>query len=97
MEATGASALEVLLTRFWSAISNREKFDDLRSRRKAAVDTYVFSLVSPNYLEDAVLSCDTKGIAGTIRYRELRLLTDMIAGMTDSYAIRLAEQLRSLA
>lgn len=96
MEATGADALDTLLTRFWSAISNREKFDDLRSRRKTAIDAYVFSLVSPNYLEDAVLSRKSDGVAGTMRYRELRLLTDMIAGMTDSFAIRLAKQIRGM-
>jgi hypothetical protein len=46
MEALGASALDGLLTFYWNAISSRESFDDLLSKRGTAVNKYVFALVS---------------------------------------------------
>jgi dGTPase len=97
MEALGASALDGLLTFYWNAISSRESFDDLLSKRGTAVNKYVFALVSqPNYLEDAIRSAEPDGVACSIRYRELRLLTDMISGMTDTFAIKLWGDLKGL-
>ncbi len=87
-EAIGAAAIDGLMTVFWSAIQNRKKPEDLMSKRLAAKDRYAFSLFSPNYLEaacrEAKTSADDKRVA---RYHELRLLTDMISGMTDGFAI----------
>tara|TARA_R110000850_G_scaffold197587_2_gene323894 strand:- start:461 stop:1942 length:1482 start_codon:yes stop_codon:yes gene_type:complete len=93
-EAIGAEAIDGLMTAFWSAICNRKEKDDLLSRRLSARDKYVFSLISPNYLYHAENKDCTNGLS--LRYRELRLLTDMVSGMTDSFAIRLWEDLRSI-
>lgn len=98
METMGAYALDGLMTAFWDAISDRKSkdFDDLNAKRRGAKNKYVFALISQNYLENA-LRCAEKGIAGSIRYRELRLLTDMLSGMTDTFAIKLWNDIKSLS
>lgn len=92
MEAVGAAAIKGLMTMFWSAISRRKDYNNLLSPRSDPIDKYVFALISPNYIESATIS--VAGAAGSVRYRERRLLTDMISGMTDSFTIKLWEQLK---
>lgn len=95
-EALGAAALDGLMSAFWSAISDRKKIDDIKSRRRSARSSYIFSLISPNYVQQAC-EPDVKGSnANGMRYRELRLLTDMISGMTDTYAMRLWSDLQAV-
>jgi dGTPase len=98
METMGAEALDGLMTAFWDAINDRKPkdFDDLNAKRRGAKNKYVFALISQNYLEDAIRSAGA-GIAGSIRYRELRLLTDMLSGMTDSFTIKLWNDIKSLS
>lgn len=95
-EALGAAALDGLMCTFWSAISDRTKFDDIKSRRRSARSSYIFSLISPNYVEQACAPDIERSTANGIRYRELRLLTDMISGMTDTYAMRLWSDLQAV-
>lgn len=97
METMGAEALDGLMTAFWDAISDRKPkdFGDLNAKRRGAKHKYVFALISQNYLEDAI-RCADSGIAGSMRYRELRLLTDMLSGMTDSFTIKLWNDIKSL-
>ncbi|MBQ0824268.1 dNTP triphosphohydrolase [Microvirga sp. HBU67558] len=96
MEAIGAAAIDGLMSFFWNAISDRTDFDDLSSRRRSAKAKYGFSLISPNYLEDAINSSDRSCSNKSIRYRELRLLTDMVSGMTDTFAIKLWQDVREV-
>ncbi|KQV73244.1 dGTP triphosphohydrolase [Rhizobium sp. Root1220] len=96
MEALGAAALDELMSFFWEAISQREENDNFDSKRTTAIAKYGWSLVSPNYIEAAKHSKDSAGPSSGIRYRELRLLTDMISGMTDSFALNLWNEVRSL-
>ena len=86
-EAAGAIAIDALLTVLWEAISDRREFEDLRSRRQSPRARYVFSLISPNYIEQAVIAEGSSGPESGMRYRELRLLTDMVSGMTDTFAM----------
>ncbi|WP_430636365.1 deoxyguanosinetriphosphate triphosphohydrolase family protein [Sphingomonas hankookensis] len=87
-EAIGAAAIDGLMSVFWSAIQNRKNPEDLMSKRLEARDSYAFSLISPNYLEAACREAKATGGGGRVRrYHELRLLTDMISGMTDGFAI----------
>jgi dGTPase len=97
METMGAEAVDGLMTAFWDAINDRKPkdFDDLNAKRRGAKNKYVFALISQNYLEDAI-RCAGEGIAGSVRYRELRLLTDMLSGMTDSFTIKLWNDIKSL-
>ncbi|WP_332119391.1 dGTP triphosphohydrolase [Azorhizobium caulinodans] len=95
-EAVGAATIDGLMSAIWEAISHREKKEDLRSRRKTAKASYVFSLVSPNYIEAAEDAASKDGAGSSLRYRELRLLTDMISGMTDTYATKLWQDIASI-
>jgi dGTPase len=88
-EALGAAAIDGLMTALWDAISDRKDKDDLRSTRRGTRARYVFSLISSNYIEQAVASNALQGPASGLRYRELRLLTDMVSGMTDTFAMKL--------
>jgi dGTPase len=88
-EALGAAAIDGLMTALWDAISDRKDEDDLRSMRRGTRARYVFSLISSNYVEQAVASSALEGPASGRRYRELRLLTDMVSGMTDTFAMKL--------
>ncbi|RDC58898.1 dGTPase [Alteripontixanthobacter maritimus] len=98
MEASGAEAIDGLMTAFWDAIHDRpaEDFDDILARRSGAKNKYVFALISQNYLEDASRAANASGIAASIRYRELRLLTDMLSGMTDTFTIKLWQELKGM-
>ena len=53
-------------------------------------------MISPNYVEDAVRSAKSDDSEGGVRYRELRLLTDMISGMTDTFAIKLSREIKEV-
>jgi dGTPase len=98
MEARGAEAIDGLMTAFWEAINDRppEDFGDVLARRSGAKNKYVFALISQNYLEDASRAANAGGIAASVRYRELRLLTDMLSGMTDTFTIKLWEELKGM-
>lgn len=95
-EALGAVAIDGLMTALWDAISDRKDQDDLRSQRRGARARYVFSLISPNYIEQAVASKTLSGEASGLRYRELRLLTDMVSGMTDTFAMKLWKDISAI-
>jgi dGTPase len=95
-EALGAAALDGLMCAFWSAISDRKEFLNIESRRQNARSSYIFSLISPNYVQQACAPDVPGSEANGLRYRELRLLTDMISGMTDTYAMRLWRELQAL-
>ena len=95
-EALGAVAIDALMAALWDAISDRKDQDDLRSKRRSARARYVFSLISPNYIEQAVASESSPQPASNMRYRELRLLTDMVSGMTDTFAMRLWKDISAI-
>jgi dGTPase len=96
VETRGRFAIDRLLTALWSAIVDREELGDITSRRQSSLSKYVYSLISPNYIEAAKESSCTSGHASRLRYREIRLLTDMISGMTDEFAIALDRDIQSL-
>jgi dGTPase len=98
MEAGGAEAIDGLMTSFWEAIHDRsaEDFDNILASRSGAKNKYVFALISQNYIEDAMRAKDADGVVGSVRYRELRLLTDMVSGMTDTFTMKLWEELRGM-
>jgi dGTPase len=97
MEALGAEAVDGLMTAFWNAIHDRgpDEFNKIDGMRRGAKNKFVMALISQNYLDDAV-NCEAKGLAGSIRYRELRLITDMLSGMTDTFTIKLWNEVKSL-
>jgi dGTPase len=93
-EAIGAAAIEALMSAFWDAIHMREGPEKILSTRTGARTRYIYSMISPNYLEEADRS--GTGVSGAIRYRELRLLTDMVSGMTDTFALKIWRDLEAV-
>lgn len=96
-EACGAEAIKAILSFFWEAIYDRESVVDIMSRRRSARAKFAWSLVSSNYVEEANRCIsNAKGDEALIRYTELRLLTDMVSGMTDTFAMKLWEDIKAL-
>lgn len=95
-EAIGAEAIKDILSFFWTAIQSREVLEDIKSKRTTAASKFAWSLVSPNYIEEAA-RCIEKGTSPErIRYAEMRLLTDMVSGMTDTFAMKLWHDIKAL-
>lgn len=90
-ELEGAQALSQLMDWIWQAIASREKVEIADSRRKGPLATYVYSLISDNYKWEFEKGQNPEKLP--IRYRELRLLADMMSGMTDNYVMELHENL----
>ncbi|WP_295531286.1 dGTP triphosphohydrolase [uncultured Pseudacidovorax sp.] len=94
IELTGFNVIRELMDIFWMAIIDREKQFQLDSKRQHPFTRYVYSRISENYrriFENPTPNDRKFGI----RYRECLLLTDMISGMTDSYALNLHADLLS--
>lgn len=87
IEANGAAAIRDLMDFFWSAIRDRSNVEKLDSRRSEAA-AYGWALLSDNYKEIATLEF-AKANEDLKVYHECRLLTDMMAGMTDGFAMDL--------
>jgi dGTPase len=49
LELQGATVITDLMDRFWDAITNREQFVELNSRRNTPAAAYVYSLISDSY------------------------------------------------
>jgi dGTPase len=95
VEGRGRRSIYRLLDFIWEAIATR-KNEEIHSSRKEAFSRYVFSLISPNYVEAAYSDNCAPGQSSVLRYRELRLLTDMISGMTDQFSLDLYDKIASL-
>jgi dGTPase len=93
IELLGHNTIHGLMDLLWPAITNRETPDDLSSARKTPFDTYVYSRISENYRR--VFENPKNSMPR--RYKEAQLLTDMISGMTDKFAIDLLGELRRYA
>jgi dGTPase len=91
LEVEGATVIRTLMDAMWEAIIDREDFGDGGSRRRSPRSSYIYSLISDSYR----WHFERKGDSSlTIRYKEMQLLTDMISGMTDGYAVDLCKRIR---
>jgi dGTPase len=90
VELTGHQTIHGLMDIFWAAITRRQDPLDIASKRTSPLHSYVYSRISENYRRVAEGSGPMP-----IRYRELQLMTDMVSGMTDSFAISLLKDLRA--
>jgi dGTPase len=88
IEADGYRILEGLMDFYWYAITNRENDGDLLSDRTDAKAAFGISKISDNYLQCAARAnyLDRDNAPLSMRYKELRLLTDMVSGMSDGFA-----------
>lgn len=86
-ETHGAHALGRLLDYYWEAISSREE------KSRTFFQSYTYEAISENYRK--MLDSSRFGSLPK-RYRELRLLCDMVVGMTDTYCMSTFDRLTKL-
>jgi dGTPase len=91
-ELEGAVALDKIMTCFWRAITDRESFSEMGSRRRTPQSAYAYALISESYKWAFEHSAPSTSLP--IRYLEMQLLTDMMSGMTDSFAMEMAAKLK---
>lgn len=89
-ELRGHNVLIGLMDLLWEAITDRVDENDVASKRRTPFARYAYGRISENYRRIFEASSDLP-----IRYREAQLLTDMISGMTDSYALSLYDELKA--
>ena len=90
VELKGHRTIHGLMDVFWSAIRDRKEADLIISKRPP-LSSYVYSRISENYRRVATSNRNKM----PLRYRELQLVTDMISGMTDTFAVSLLDDLRN--
>jgi dGTPase len=96
IELNGFNTIHGLMDMLWRGIVERERFEDLRSPRTSPFARFAYGRISENYrrvFEGLPPSAPHSSSDLPIRYRELQLLTDMIAGMTDQFAVDLHHEL----
>ena len=96
VELQGYNVLRSLMSMLWAGIIDREEAKDVGSKRVTPFTRYVYGSISENYRR--VFEHPPPAAKKLpIRYRECLLLTDMISGMTDSFAMDLYTELSRLA
>jgi dGTPase len=90
VELEGHRTIHALMDAFWQAIRHRGSDDFTATKGAPPYHAYVYSRISENYRRAAQMS------EMPMRYRELQLMTDMVSGMTDSFAVELCRKLTSL-
>jgi dGTPase len=95
IELEGYNVIRGLMDMFWAAITDRSKADVPGSDRQHPFTRLVYARISENYRRFFESPPnEMKGIP--LRYRECLLLTDMISGMTDRFAVDLHAELTRL-
>jgi len=95
IELQGYNVIRGLMDILWVSIIDRSDPDDVKSKRNNPFTRYVYGRISENYRR-VFETPPTDMNEFPIRYRECQLLTDMISGMTDSYALNLYADLTSM-
>ncbi len=90
VELTGYNTIRGLMDFLWEAIHQRKGPENLGSRRSTPFAAYAYNRISENYRR--IFENDSNPLP--VRYKELQLLTDMISGMTDSFALSLYDELK---
>jgi dGTPase len=93
IELLGHNAIHGLMDVLWTAIIERKDPNDLGSERSTPFGTYLYSRISENYRR----VFEDPGNAMPTRYKEAQLLTDLVSGMTDQFALNLLDEIRSYA
>lgn len=95
VELQGYNVIRGLMDFFWASIVDRVDPKKPASDRNRPFTKFVYSRISENYrrIFENPSEIDSKL---PMRYRECILLTDMISGMTDSFAVNLYEELLGL-
>ncbi len=95
IELDGYNVIRGLMDFFWASIVDRETPLKLNSKRQQPFTRFVYGRISENYRRIFESPSETD-LKLPLRYRECLLLTDMISGMTDSFAVDLYKELMQL-
>lgn len=90
LESFGFNVIQDLMDLLWGAIENRRGPAIGSGPPMTPFAAFCYQRISENYRRVFESSADSL----PLRYRELQLLTDMIAGMSDSYAVNLRDDLK---
>ena len=90
VELRGFEVIHELMDMLWVAITDREPGSPADAPRRSPFASYAYGRMSENYRR--VFESPRNPMP--LRYREAQLLSDMLAGMTDSYALAMCEELR---
>jgi len=93
IELIGYNTIQQLMDIFWQAIEATNP-ETGHSTPEHPYDKYIYTRISENYRR-AYNKPPEELQDFPLRYRQCLLLTDMISGMTDSYAINLLKELQS--
>jgi dGTPase len=100
VELAGFTIINRLMDFLWYGITDRTSFTDVSNPdRKNPFASYAYGRISENYrriFERRLSPLRRDDPELPIRYRELQLLTDMISGTTDGFAVKLADELGRL-
>ncbi len=94
VETRGHNVIQDLMSMLWRGISERHTYSDPSSRRTSKFADLAYSHISDNYrtvFESSVSLSPADALP--VRYCELQLLADVVAGMTDTYALELHNKL----
>jgi len=98
IELRGDNLLHRLMNYFWRAIRERGH-KNILPIKTTPFGEFVFSHLSDNYVRcfnDSVANLNSVDDFAEIRYNQLLLLTDMVSGMTENFAIDLDEKFSKL-
>ncbi|HWA20108.1 MAG TPA: dNTP triphosphohydrolase [Devosia sp.] len=96
IELSGYNTLQVLMDYLWEGITKRTDGGVPASKRSTPFARYAYGRISENYrriFEGHASASRESDKRLPIRYKELQLLTDMVGGMTDQFAIDLHNEL----
>lgn len=86
VELIGHNTIRALMDFFWETMENVEHIKPGEISYRTPFAKYVYTRISENYRRIFEGSDDS---CLPIRYKQLQLMTDMLSGMTDSFAISL--------
>lgn len=93
VELRGYNTIRGLMDILWDAIKETDP-DNEQKTLKNPYDRYVYTRISENYRRVyRYPAAEVKVLP--VKYRQFLLLTDMVSGMTDSYAMDLLDELTS--
>lgn len=96
LELEGFNTLRGLMDMLWFSIDAMAGKTTSEQKKQHPFARYVFTRISENYRRTFESSTKAGNFEFPLWYYKCQLLTDMVSGMTDSYAINLFQELKML-